>query len=115
MLRRVTDSVTGLLLQPSWLSSWLPRPQDEGIEESEVEEMQRPSSNMVSKRIETVSSEGEQAQQRTPFIFQKPPGISQDQTNSNKPSSEMKIILSMFPQFKIYSRVINVVLNNITS
>jgi len=100
----VTDSVTGLLPQPSWLSSWLERPPpDEDIEESEVEEMQGPSTSMGSESTETIS-EGEQAQQSTSFIFQKPQGLSQDQSKS----TDLKIIFINVSSFYFFLNLLKI-------
>ncbi len=80
-------------------------PQDEDVEESEVdEEMQRPAStSMGSESTETIS-EGEQAQQSTSFIFQKPQGLSQDQSKS----TDLKIIFINVSSFYFFLNLLKI-------
>lgn len=80
ILRRVTDSVTGLLPQPSWLVNWLqsttPETQDAGNEDSE-EEQPVPSTSSTNQETNHPRETGN----RESFIFRRPPGALKEQSN----------------------------------
>lgn len=72
-MRRVTESVTGLLPQPTWLVNWL---HSSNLKEEEHSESEQPvpSTSSASDRIEE--------QPRESFIFRRPPvSVSEQGTN----------------------------------
>lgn len=78
----MTDSVTGLLPQPSWLVNWLQStsPNKEDNENEEVEEEQPvPSTSSASDG----SNSYQEGVSRESFIFRRPPGGSKEQSNGN--------------------------------
>ncbi|XP_046643215.1 nuclear pore complex protein Nup153-like isoform X1 [Daphnia pulicaria] len=81
ILRRVTDSVTGLLPQPSWLVNWLQSTsaKKEDSENDEVEEEQPVPSTSSSSNGNSSHREGVE---RESFIFRRPPGTSKEQSNT---------------------------------
>lgn len=84
-MRRVTDSVTGLLPQPSWLVNWLQStsPKKDDSENEEVEEEQPvPSTSSASNGNNLQREEGVE---RESFIFRRPPGASKEQSNCKFP------------------------------
>lgn len=82
ILRRVTDSVTGLLPQPSWLVNWLhSTPKDNESESPVEEELPVPSTSSSSntdRRNLIVGNPNTES-----FIFQRPPGAFNDQVRSS--------------------------------
>ncbi|KAI9552250.1 nuclear pore complex protein nup153 [Daphnia sinensis] len=94
ILRRVTDSVTGLLPQPSWLVNWLQStsPKKEDNENEEVEQEQPvPSTSSASNG----SSSYQEGVERESFIFRRPPGTSREQ-NSGRAVPDVPA-LDLFP------------------
>lgn len=74
-MRRVTDSVTGLLPQPSWLVNWLhSTPKDNESESPHQEELPVPSTSSISERQNFIQNPNAES-----FIFQRPPGAFNDQ------------------------------------
>ncbi|XP_057377953.1 nuclear pore complex protein Nup153-like [Daphnia carinata] len=95
ILRRVTDSVTGLLPQPSWLVNWLqstsPKKEDGENEEAEVEQPV-PSTSSASNG----SSSYQEGVERESFIFRRPPGTSREQ-NRGRAVPDVPA-LNLFPE-----------------
>ncbi|KAK4037704.1 hypothetical protein OUZ56_029735 [Daphnia magna] len=96
ILRRVTDSVTGLLPQPSWLVNWLQStsPKKEDDENEEVEQEQPvPSTSSASNGGSSSYQEGVE---RESFIFRRPPGTFREQ-NSGRAVPDVPA-LDLFPE-----------------
>lgn len=89
ILRRVTDSVTGLLPQPSWLVNWLQStsPKKEDDENEEVEQEQPvPSTSSASNGGSSSYQEGVE---RESFIFRRPPGTFREQNSGDFTVNEL--------------------------
>ena len=83
-MRRVTDTVTGLLPQPSWLVNWLQStfPKKYDSENEEVEEEQPVPLSSSARNGNNLQQGGVE---RESFIFRRPPGASKEQSNCKFP------------------------------
>lgn len=78
----MTDSVTGLLPQPSWLANWLhTAPSQEEAEDSEVEDREDSQAASNGSSIVRVDPAPDTSSNTGSFIFRRPPGACNDQSN----------------------------------